>query len=267
MLIHAVQMAAVWEDPEKTLKKAEYWVKEASRQAGDMVCFAEQFATGWDPSSHRHIQGRDGPIVCGLRALAIEYGIAILGSFRESHDPLPRNTCIVLDSQGMERASYAKCHLLSLGGEDRCYSPGESATVFDLSGTRLAIEICYDLRFGSLFQYYAASNVDAVLVPAAWPASRMKHWELFIQARALEAQAFVVGINTTGTTPVDTYCGGSMAARPSGDIACRLEDEEGLLETRIDRDILEDARTSMPVSRDRRPALYRHLMQEEEKNR
>lgn len=90
---------------------------------------------------------------------------------------------------------------------------------------------------------------------------------LFIQARALEAQAFVVGINTTGTTPVDTYCGGSMAARPSGDIACRLEDEEGLLETRIDRDILEDARTSMPVSRDRRPALYRHLMQEEEKNR
>jgi len=262
MLIHGVQMAAVWEEPHKTLKKAESWIKEASKREGDLVCFAEQFATGWDPSSHRHVQGRDGPIVDGLKTFAGEYGIAILGSFRERHDPLPKNTCIVLDSRGEELASYSKCHLFSPGGEDRYFVPGESAAVFELCGTRFGIAICYDLRFGSLFQYYASLDVDVILVPAAWPASRMKHWELLTRARALEGQAYVIGINTTGKTPIDTYCGGSMTAGPAGEIVSRLGEEEGLMDAKCDRALLVDTRRRLPVSRDRRPDLYRQLMNE-----
>jgi omega-amidase len=262
MLIHGVQMAAVWERPEKTLDLAESWVKEASSAGGELVCFAEQFATGWDPSSHNHVQERDGPIVGGLKALAREYGIAILGSFREKHDPLPRNTCIVVDGEGHELASYSKCHLFSPGGEDRYFAPGQSPAIFELHGTRFGIAICYDLRFGILFHYYASVGVDVMLVPAAWPASRMDHWQLFIRARALEGQAYVIGINTTGRTPVDVYCGGSMAAGPAGEIVSGLGEEEGLLAVKCDRASLEAARRSLPVSRDRRPDLYQRLIKE-----
>ena len=262
MLIHGVQMAAVWENPEKTLDLAEPWIRDASQAGGELVCFAEQFATGWDPASHNHVQEKNGPIVSGLKALAVEYGIAILGSFRERHDPLPRNTCIVVDSEGQELASYSKCHLFSPGGEDAYYTPGESPAVFDLHATRFGIAVCYDLRFGSLFHYYASMGVDMMLVPAAWPASRMDHWELFIRTRALEAQAYVIGINTTGKTPVDTYCGGSMAAGPAGEIVSGLEEEEGLMKVECDRASLEDARRSLPVSRDRRPDFYRRLLKD-----
>ncbi|HUU75594.1 MAG TPA: nitrilase-related carbon-nitrogen hydrolase [Methanoregulaceae archaeon] len=260
MLIFGAQIASNWEDPEKSLAKAEPLVKEAARLGGSLVCFPEQFATGWDPSSHMHLQGRDGPIVSRLGALASEYGIAVLGSFREMHDPLPRNTCIVLDRNGEEMASYSKCHLFSPAGEDRNYTHGNSPAIFDLEGNTLGIAICYDLRFSSLFRIYADAGVVGVLVPAAWPGSRSDHWELFIRARALEGQMYVVGVNTTGCTPVDSYAGGSMTADPGGQIICRLGEDDGLMKASIDRNAVEDARSCIPVSRDRRTDLSRYII-------
>lgn len=262
MLIHGVQMAAIWDSPEKTLKKAESFVKRASDEGSALVCFPEQFATGWDPASHHHLQGRDGPIVKQVKKLSLDYGIAILGSFREVHDPLPRNTCIVVDSEGRETASYSKCHLFSPGSEDKYYDPGDAPAIFEIAGISLGIAICYDLRFGSLFDYYSSSGVDGVLVPAAWPESRIDHWNLFIQARAVEGQMYVTGINTTGKTPVDNYCGRSMTAGPAGEIVSRLDEAEGLMDVEYDQRVLDDVRRRLPLSRDRRPDLYRRLNRE-----
>ena len=73
--------------------------------------------------------------------------------------------------------------------------------------SRCGIAICYDLRFPDLFRIYAQKGVQVVFVPAAWPQKRINHWELFITARAAENQMYIVGVNTTGITPVDTYPG------------------------------------------------------------
>jgi predicted amidohydrolase len=260
MNLFGIQMGSVWEDPEATLRATEQFIREASENAGSLVCFPEQFATGWDPGSGKHVQDRDGFIVTSLREFAREYGIAILGSFREQYPGKPRNTCIVIDGNGEELVSYAKCHLFAPGHEQDSYLAGDSTGVFELEGIRFGLAICYDLRFNELFQVYAHQGVHAMIVPAAWPASRIGHWELFIRARALEHQMYVIGINTTGETPIDSYNGHSLAADPSGTVIAQVGSEETLLSVSLERDVVDRVRDAFPVVHDRNPELYNRLL-------
>ncbi len=255
MLCFCAQMASVWEMPEESLEKAERCVGRAAREGGELVCFPEQFATGWDPASQAHVQDENGLIVTRLQEMARRYGIAILGSYREQAHPLPRNTAVAISAQGEVMARYAKSHLFSPASEDRYFSPGGALATFGAGGISIGIAICYDLRFASLFRLYADAGVTAVLVPAAWPESRREHWELFIRARAVEYQMYVVGINTAGTTPVDRYAGGSMAVDPAGNVVCRAGRRESLLGCRLDPVQVERVRSAFPVARDRRDDL------------
>lgn len=261
--VAGAQIGSIWENPVRSLSKAEPYVRVAAEQGVSLLCLPEQYPTGWDPRSLLHLQDRSGPVTSRFRDLAREYGIAILGSFRERSGTGPRNTCIVLDSEGEVIASYAKCHLFTPAGEGEGYSPGDTLGIFRLEGVPFGIAICYDLRFSELFSRYAEEGVCCMLVPAAWPASRIGHWELLIRARALEYQFFVFGVNTTGTNPVDTYDGGSLAADPSGAVIARSGRDEGLMTAAIDPDLVFRTRESLPVGRDRRPDLC-HTMRARE---
>ena len=108
----------------------------------------------------------------------------------------------------------------------------------------------------SAFRIYARHGVQAMFVPSAWPASRRKHWELFITARACENQMFVTGINTNGTTPVDSYAGESLTADPNGTIIARAREAEQLLFCDLDPALVESIRTAFPVARDCKSELY-----------
>jgi omega-amidase len=259
MKIFGAQIESVWEDPAATLEKAEPFIREAADQGGSLICFPEQFATGWDPASRLHVQDRSGPIASTLRDLAREYGIAILGSFREASGRGPRNICIVVDSNGNELGSYAKCHLFTPAREDEYYVPGDATGIFNIGGMSFGIAICYDLRFSELFSVYARKGVHVMIVPAAWPASRIGHWELFIRARALEHQMYVIGVNTTGITPVDSYNGHSLASDPSGMVIAEAGSGETAFPVSLDRDIVDRIREAFPVARDRNPLLYTRL--------
>lgn len=253
------QSGSAWEDPATSLKKAEILIRHAAASGAGFVCFPEQFATGWDPQSRNNIETREGRIVSALIRFARENRIGILGSFREEGDPLPRNTAIAISSQGAILAEYSKIHLFSPGGENRGFSPGSSLGIFRQGSLTCGIAICYDLRFADLFSIYADKGVQAVFVPAAWPKSRLRHWELFISARAAENQMYVIGVNTTGETPVDTYAGSSIVADPQGTIISRANEAEQLLFVDIDPVAVDAARRNFPVRGDRNVSLYRHL--------
>jgi omega-amidase len=254
------QMAGVWEDPGATLTRARSCIRKSAETGASLVCFPEQFATGWDPVSHASVQGMEGEIVTALRSLARKYGIAILGSLRESYDPLPRNTAIVVDSRGEVIARYAKCHPFTPGGEERHYCPGNDITLFRLGDLICGLGICYDLRFPPLFRAYARRGVHAVIIPAAWPASRLRHWEILIRARAVDHRLYVIGVNTTGTTPVDTYRGDSIIAGPDGEVIARGGEGEELICATLDPCCVEQVRTRPPfVEQDRREDLYHDL--------
>ena len=143
--------------------------------------------------------------------------------------------------------------------EEQYYAAGDEIALFEIEGMKFGIAICYDLRFPSLFQIYAHRGVHGVFVPAAWPAGRINHWELFIKARALENQMYIIGVNTVGKTPVDQYAGASMTADPDGTIIARAGDTEELLISDLDPAAVEEARSRLPVSKDRRTELYHRL--------
>jgi omega-amidase len=253
------QMTSVWEDPKKSLAKAELFIRHAAASGADLVCFPEQFTTGWDPLPHKNIQDIQGSIVVSLQAFAKEYGINILGSFRQAYDPLPKNTAVVIGKDGRILTTYAKMHLFSSGHEHEGNSPGADLGIFTFDSLTCGIAICYDLRFPDLFRLYAQKGVQAVFVPSAWPYIRTRHWELFIQARALENQMYIIGVNTTGQTPIDVYTGDSITADPHGTIISRAGEAEQLVFVDLDPGVVDTARSSFPVSNDRRDQLYRDL--------
>jgi omega-amidase len=254
-------MTSAWEDPEKSLAKAELFIRHAAASGADLICFPEQFATGWDPCSTRNIEGIEGRIIPALQKYARESGIGILGSFRERFTPSPRNTAVAVGRDGRLLARYSKIHLFTPARETNTFTCGTELGIFEMGGLRCGIAICYDLRFPEVFRAYAKRGVQAVFVPSAWPASRLRHWELFITARAAENQMYIVGINTTGTNPVDTYAGSSMTADPHGTIISRANEAEQLAFADLDPAVVDAARSSFPVGRDRRDTLYRDLLQ------
>jgi omega-amidase len=253
-------MTSIWEEPEKSLVKAELFIRRAAASGADLICFPEQFATGWDPSSRNNIEEPEGTVVSALRKYAKESGIGILGSFRERSEPKPKNTVVAIGKDGTIQSVYSKIHLFSPARENEAFTPGNELGIFTLGKMSCGIAICYDLRFPELFRLYAQKGVQAVFVPAAWPAGRIRHWELFISARAAENQMYIVGVNTTGKTPVDTYPGASMTADPHGTIVSRANDAEQLIFVDLDPAMVDSVRSFFPVGNDRRDALYRELV-------
>jgi len=256
------QLSNIWEDPDKTIEKAEGFISHAANCGAQLICFPEQFATGWDPLSGKNVQDLTGSIITRLQACAKANKIAIIGSLREAASPYPRNTSVTIGNNGQIISTYSKIHLFSPAKEDVHFSPGGGLGIFPLSTLTCGLAICYDLRFPELFRIYAKRGVQAVFVPSAWPASRIRHWELFIQARAAENQMYVIGVNTTGTTPVDRYSGSSIAADPHGTIISRANEAEQLLFMDLDPAEVTAARSALPVGNDRKDALYHSLLTE-----
>ncbi|MDP3397144.1 MAG: nitrilase-related carbon-nitrogen hydrolase [Methanoregula sp.] len=258
----SAQLSNVWEDPEKTLEKAEGFIAHAANCGAQLCCFPEQFATGWDPLSGKNVQDLTGSIITRLQTCAKANRIAVIGSLREAASPYPRNTAVTIGNNGQIISRYSKIHLFSPAKEDEHFIPGTGLGIFSLGTLTCGLAICYDLRFPELFRIYAQKRVRAIFVPSAWPASRIRHWELFIQARAAENQMYVIGVNTTGTTPVDRYSGSSMAADPHGTIISRANEAEQLLFLDLDPSEVAAARAALPLEKDRKDALYHSLLTE-----
>jgi omega-amidase len=264
LTIALAQMAGTWKDPITTLREAEGYVRAAADAGAGLLCFPEQFATGWSPRAPGFSEELGGPITHEIGRLAAEYSIPILGSFVQATKGRLYNTCVVFDGTGKSLVSYAKMHLFSLEGEDRDYAPGESLATFVLDGVLFGIAICYDLRFAPLFHLYADRGVDCVVVPAAWPCRRIAQWELLVATRALESQCYVAGVNRTGMTPVERYCGHSLIATPSGTILARAGEDDDLICGEIDTARVQKARKTLPVLEEYRNDLYTRLAGEKE---
>jgi predicted amidohydrolase len=262
MKVCLAQFRSAWEDPAENLRRAGALAAEAARHGADLICFPEQFLTGWSPEAPQFAEGRDGPLTQALQEMAAASGIHLLGAVAEKASPRPRNTCLAIGPDGQILARYAKTHLFTPGGEQDHFSPGDGIATFSVGACRCGIAICYDLRFAPLFRLYALAGVHCMLVPAAWPCRRLPAWEALVPARAVEIQGYVLGTNTTGTTTVEEYCGGSLAADPYGRIVARAGPGEELLEVEVDPGTAESLRRRIPVQQDFRPDLYHRLMQE-----
>ncbi len=260
VLICCVQAQSVPGEPEQNLARAKESAMKARESGAHLIIFPEQYPTGWDPHGTAFTDDGSGPICTGWAEVAAAAGIHVLGSYRKKTESMPQNVAAVFAPDGARIAEYAKIHLFSPGGEDTSFLPGNELALFTIGGVRFGIAICYDLRFADLFCAYARAGCDAVVVPAAWPCARLKHWDLFLHARALENQMYVAGVNPAGGLTGEVNCGGTVVVDPWGETVVRAEDAgTTLIFADIDPGAVRKARAAFPVRADRRDDLYPSL--------
>ena len=193
-----------------------------------------------------------------MQQYARTYGIAAGFGWVKKHADKGENHYTVVDENGTVLADYVKIHPFSYSGEDAVFVPGSRTAVFTYSGVTFGLFICYDLRFPEIFR--AVSGQAEVLVVAAnWPEARIAHWNKLLEARAIENQSWVLGINCVGEQQACSYNGCSRAVTPEGETAAFLPDREGILFCEIGAEAA-CFRQSFPALRDRRNVLYKELL-------
>ena len=129
---------------------------------------------------------------------------------------------------------------------------GDSFPVVKIGQFTVGVAICYDLRFPELFRKGVRAGVDFFIIPANWPAPRAPHWRLLLQARAVENQAYVLGVNRVGQDPKVGYSGGSLLVDPKGEILSEGGETEDVLVGTLDYSLLAEYRKTFPALEDMR---------------
>ena len=204
-----------WHAPQASLSRAAVCVQRSAAIGARLVVLPEMCTTGFTMEPEEWAEPLDGQSARTLGALAAKHDVWILAGIAVREGTENRNVAAVFDPAGTLHATYAKQRLFAYGNEDEHYDAGTSPLVVDIDGVRVAPLICYDLRFPELFRQVAA-QADCFVVIANWPAARRAHWDALLPARAIENQAYVVGVNRTGDADGIAYDGGSAAFDPWG---------------------------------------------------
>ena len=183
---------------------------------------------------------------------AQQHGLWVCGSLPElpAGAARPFNTLVLADPRG-ELVRYRKIHPFTFAKEHEHYAAGGEHVTVDIEGLRCTLFVCYDLRFADEF-WATATGTDAYLVVANWPERRRHHWTALLQARAIENQAYVVGVNRVGQGNGLDYTGDSRVVDPWGEVLVAAAGAETMLLADLKPEVVRDARERFPVLKDRR---------------
>jgi predicted amidohydrolase len=228
------------------------YAAEAQASGADLLILPEMFSTGFSLNPQITAETKEGPTLRFLTNLARNRRLHIIaGVALEAPRDRARNTAIVIDDRGREVALYTKMQLFSFVEEEKYHVRGTAPIVFPLFGLNCTCFICYDLRFPSLFRS-VNHRCEVYFVIASWPATRQRHWDVLLQARAVENQAYVVGVNRIGKGGGLSYTGGSRIFDPLGDEIANASSDERLIFCDIDKNLVRKIRKEMPFLKDRR---------------
>jgi omega-amidase len=209
------------------------------------------FATGFSMNLKTTRQGPDLEDEAFLASLAREYGSVVVGGVvSQASEGIARNEAVVFSPEGATLARYAKIHPFSLGGETQVHEAGSEIVLFRWEGFIVAPFICYDLRFPEVFRSAARGGASLFVVIALWPVKRQQHWLTLLQARAIENQAYVLGVNRVGAEPESSYAGRSVIVDPHGIIIADAGEQEGVLSAAIDPERVASWRKAFPALKD-----------------
>ena len=253
MIVTAVQLDIVWEDKPATFARVRRLLEASRPEAGALVVLPEMFSTGFSMNVAGIHEGAERPAEGFLKSLAREFEVCALGGVvNVGPDGRGLNQALAFAPDGTELVRYDKIHPFTLGEEGKHYSAGESVRLFEWERMSVAPFVCYDLRFPELFRAAARRRAQLMVVIANWPLPREAHWVTLLQARAIENQAYVVGVNRCGKDPKHAYFGRSLVVDPQGNILVDAGRGECTLSAAIDAGVVESWRQSFPALRDMR---------------
>ena len=250
MRVAAVQHDVAWEDRDATLARVEPQLRAAAGAGARLVVLTEMFPTGFSMEPERVAEAEGGPSTDFLRTRAGELGVWLAGSvpIRPDGAVLPVNR-LLLAGPGGELEHYDKLHPFTYSGEQEHYAAGTRRVTVDVEGVRVTPFVCYDLRFADEF-WAEAPGTDCYVVVANWPAARRAHWQALLVARAIENQAYVVGVNRVGRDPSHAYNGRSLIIDPQGEILADAGENEGCIRWQLDLGSLRKYREGLPFLAD-----------------
>lgn len=256
MRAHLVQFDIAWEDPAKNFSRVRDLLAGAPVSPGDLVVLPEMFAVGFSLNIERTEQ-TSAETAAFLAVLAEDLGAIVQGGLprREADATHGANHMTTYAPDGSPLADYAKIHPFSYGREGETFTGGDEIALYDWptpgsDPLRVCPIVCYDLRFPELFRVGLLRGAELFAVGANWPDARQEHWRTLLVARAIENQAFVLGVNRTGADPHLNYAGGTIALGPKGEVLGELGDEETVLSVEIEPERVRAWRAEFPAHRD-----------------
>jgi predicted amidohydrolase len=253
MKLYCVQHHIAWENKRDNFARVEALLTLAKPEAGSLVLLPEMFATGFSMNAGAIAEERGRETDQFLAATAKQFKVFLLGGVVAPHAKGKGfNQCVVFSPDGAEVARYSKIQTFTPGGESDNYQAGQEVVLFSWQGFTVAPFICYDLRFPEHFRTATRRGAQLITVISSWPAARIQHWVTLLQARAIENQAYVAGVNRCGTDPKFIYTGRSIIVSPKGDILADAGNGEAVIGADINLEELLTYRKDLPFLADMR---------------
>lgn len=246
--ITTFQAYLFWENIEKNLQNLGLRLSSI-REKTDLIILPEMFSTGFSMNAKKLAEEMDGSAVTWMLEQAKKFDCVITGSLIIKQGKKYYNRLIWMRPDGSHEY-YDKRHLFSMGEEDQHYTPGNQKLFVELHGWKICPVICYDLRF-PVWLRNTDEGYDILLIVANWPEKRSLHWRTLIPARAVENQAYVIGVNRVGHDGNEVYhSGDSMCIDPNGKVVYYKPNDEDLYTFSINKEEVENARASFPFLKD-----------------
>lgn len=252
--IYALQYEIIWEDKAANHAQVEKLLDAARPEPGSLVVLPEMFDTGFSLTTQKTAEEyTDDASETWCARIARKHEIYLQGAsvHQPSRSEKATNNAVVFDPSGLLLARYEKIQPFSHGRESEVFRGGSALTTFTWHGFIVCPLICYDLRFPELFRIATIdAGVHLFTLGASWPAPRQHHWLTLLKARAIENQAYVVGLNRCGNDPHLPYVGGSRIFDPHGHELAQADNTPATLSADLDVDTVNIWRTEFNVLAD-----------------
>jgi omega-amidase len=243
-----IQSELAWEDIDSNLAGFDYRI-DAIEEDTHLIVLPEMFSTGFTMNAAALAQDMKGSAVKWIKEKSTEKNIDIVGSIIADDGGKFFNRLVWAKPNG-EIFIYDKKHLFRMAGEEKVYSAGSKNITVELKGWKIRPFICYDLRFPA-WTRNIANQFDAAIFIANWPERRSAHWKALLQARAIENQCYIIGVNRVGIDGNGlSYSGDSSIIDPWGTIIFQKSTQACSYTGDLSYEILQQSRESFPVWKD-----------------
>ena len=252
-----IQSELVWEDISSNLTGFDNTIN-AVEEDTHLIILPEMFSTGFTMNAAALAQDMKGSAVKWIKEKSAEKTVDILGSIIAEDGGKFFNRLVWAKPDG-EIFTYDKKHLFRMAGEEKIYSAGSKNITVELNGWKIRPFICYDLRF-PVWTRNVKNQFDAAIFIANWPERRSAHWKALLQARAIENQCYVIGVNRVGTDGNGlTYSGDSSIIDPWGTVIFQKSNQTCIHTAELSYDVLKTSREDFPVWMDADNDIIRSL--------
>lgn len=261
MKIALISLEQKWEDKNSNMLLCKDLIDQASILDANLVIFPEMTLTGFTMKTELSAEDPEhSPSIIFFSQLAKRYRLWIIAGVVLRAETKAINTLVVFSPDGFEKIRYAKIHPFSFAGEDRFFQLGNSLAKVQIDEFCFGFSICYDLRFPELFSALS-KDCDVLVNIANWPERRVNHWNTLLQARAIENQTYMIGVNRAGIDGNGLkYIRSSRIVNANGDFIEPIITEGEIDIFELNKQELIDFRNSFSTRQDRQPDFYRQVI-------